>query len=337
MLRWMGVLLVWISASASAQAPSAVEPAPTDAVEPTDGLAGEANVSAETEPDPPTAGSEATPATESDASASDVPAAELGATSTIEPAGAASGTTARSDSAVELTGPIAPPPPPVGFDDERAERPREEPRPRSALRERFVIFTPGWMPIVTLGYRAQIVRYRGGGVSSSDTSHGLTSGVLAPVLATGDSSSRVRLALGVGMGLDVAWRSESAGEALPGGVVVTDGDDPVYESPGYVERTLQFYGQVAALAHFTFGRMRLSTSLAWLPTRRIVRVQRDDSGFSIASAPSDYSSRALERFRFNVGLTRSAFHVAVFAGGAAVLARGSAREVELGLQLGFAR
>ncbi|MCU0674631.1 MAG: hypothetical protein MUE69_17795 [Myxococcota bacterium] len=248
---------------------------------------------------------------------------------------APSPTTPSAASAHGLARPIAPPPPPVGFDDERAAPPTEEPRPRSALRERFVIFSPGWMPIVTLGYRAQIVRYRGGSVSRSDTSHGLTSGVLAPVLATGDSSSRVRLALGVGMGLDVAWRSEGPGAELD--AVVTAGDDPVYTSPAYVERALSLSGQMGALAQIALGRSRLTTSLVWLPTRRFVRVREDGVGVSFGSAPSDYSSRAFKRFRFNVGLVRAGFLVSAFLGGGSVAARGSAREIEAGIQLGIAR
>lgn len=343
MLRWTSVLLVLMTVGASAQAPSAAGPvdASTDAVEPTDAVEGAANVSAGTEPAPVDGGatsaiaSEAIASEASAAASGDATATELGASAIESSGGAAATTTPRGDSAVELTRPVAPPPPPVGFDDERAAPPTEEPRPRSPLRERFVIFSPGWMPIVTLGYRAQIVRYTGGSVSRSDTSHGLTSGVLAPVLATGDSSSRVRLALGVGMGLDVAWRSEGPGAEVD--AVVTAGDDPVYMSPAYVERALLLYGQMGALAQITLGRSQLMTSLVWLPTRRFVHVREDHVGFSIGSAPSDYSSRAFKRFRFNVGLARAGFLVSAFLGGGSVAARGSAGEIEAGIQLGIAR
>jgi hypothetical protein len=224
-------------------------------------------------------------------------------------------------SAHRLAPPIAPPPPPVGFDDERAAPPTEEPRPRSALRERFVIFSPGWMPIVTLGYRAQIVRYTGGTVDQSDTSHGLTSGVLAPVLATGDSSSRVRLALGVGMGLDVAWRSApSASTPFPDDVVV--GGAPV--SPGsrarYVERTTYVYGQLAAMLVVPIGSARALATLSWLPGKRFV------TGEFGSGWPT------LERARFSVGVLRVPLQVSAFTGVARI---DTAADVELGLQLGM--
>jgi hypothetical protein len=234
---------------------------------------------------------------------------------------APSPTTPSTASADRLAPPITPPPPRVGFDDERAAPPTEEPRPRSALRERFVIFSPGWMPIVTLGYRAQIVRYTGGTVDQSDTSHGLTSGVLAPVLATGNSSSRVRLALGVGMGLDVAWRSApSASTPFPDDVVV--GGAPV--SPGsrarYVERTTYVYGQLAAMLVLPLGAARALATLSWLPGKRFV------TGELGSSWPT------LERARFSIGVLRVPFQVSAFTGVARIAA---AADVELGLQLGM--
>jgi hypothetical protein len=223
-------------------------------------------------------------------------------------------------SAQGLARPIAPPPAPVGFDDERAAPPTEEPRPRSALRERFVIFSPGWMPIVTLGYRAQIVRYRGGSVSSSDTSHGLTSGVLAPVLATGDSSSRVRLALGVGMGLDVAWRSTTSRSAFDPDVVVTPPGSSLGVPSRDVERTTYVYGQLAAMLVLPLGSARALASLSWLPGRRFV------TGEFGTNFPT------LERARFSLGVLRVPFHLSAFAGVARI---DTAADVELGLQLGM--
>ncbi len=327
MLRWMSVLLLWISASASAQAPSAAEPvdASTDAVEPTDAVEGAANVSAVTEPAPVDGGAtsairdEASASEASAAASGDATATELGASATESSGGASATTTPRDDSAVELTRPVAPPPPPVGFDDERAAPPREEPRPRSALHERFVIFSPGWMPIVTLGYRAQIVRYTGGSVSRSDTSHGLTSGVLAPVLATGDSSSRVRLGLGVGMGLDVAWRSTRSAATFPPGVVVGPPGSPS-SSGRYVERTTYVYGQLAAMLVLPLGAARAIATLSWLPGNRFVTGERGSNW------------PTLERARFSVGVLRVPFQVSAFTGVARIAA---AADVELGLQLGM--
>lgn len=180
-----------------------------------------------------------------------------------------------------------------------------------------MIFSPGWMPIVTLGYRAQIVRYRGGSVSSSDTSHGLTSGVLAPVLATGDSSSRVRLALGVGMGLDVAWRSKSAED---GGFYVPP--SPSFPAPPtVVERTTYVYGQLAAILVLPLGSARALATLSWLPGKRFVTGDVFGSNWP-----------TLERARFSVGVLRVPFQVSAFAGVARI---NTAADVELGLQLGM--
>lgn len=327
MLRWTSVLLVLMTVGASAQAPSAAEPvdASADAVEPTDAVEGAANVSAGTEPAPVDGGatsaiaSEAIASEASAAASGDATATELGASAIESSGGAAATTTPRGDSAVELTRPVAPPPPPVGFDDERAAPPTEEPRPRSPLRERFVIFSPGWMPIVTLGYRAQIVRYTGGSVSRSDTSHGLTSGVLAPVLATGDSSSRVRLALGVGMGLDVAWRSTRSAATFPPGVVVGPPESPS-SSGRYVERTTYVYGQLAAMLVLPLGAARAIATLSWLPGNRFVTGERGSNW------------PTLERARFSVGVLRVPVQVSAFAGVARIAA---AADVELGLQLGM--
>lgn len=314
MRRWTAAVVLVCAASLSAlplplhaQAPEPAPNAPTSeeppAEEPTTEGASPSDpssASAATSDATPGGSNEATPsgATPSEATPTDAAPTEANPSSTPSTA-----------SAQALARPIAPPPPAVAFDDERAAPPTEEPRPRSALRERFVIFSPGWMPIGTLGYRAQFVRYRGGGVSSRDTSHGLTSGVLAPVLATGDSSSRARLALGVGMGLDVAWRSRPP----HGPMAVTVTGESIYLNPGFVERNTHVYAALAALLRVVLERTTLVASFAWLPGRRFRRVEEETSTTYLGSTRS-YSTASFARSRLTFGVARGPFHVAVFTG-----------------------
>ena len=334
MRRWTAAIVLVCSASLSplplhaqalehtpnaptSEAPPAEEPS-TETEGPSDDPASAATATNGAASDDPTevAPTEATP---TEAAPTEAAPTEAAPTEAAPTRAAPSPATPSTATAHGLARPIAPPPRPVGFDDERAAPPTEEPRPRSALRERFVIFSPGWMPIVTLGYRAQIVRYTGGSVSRSETSHGLTSGVLAPVLATGDSSSRVRLALGVGMGLDVAWRSTRSAATFPPGVVVGPPWSPS-SSGRYVERTTYVYGQLAAMLVLPLGAARAIATLSWLPGKRFVTGERGSNW------------PTLERARFSVGVLRVPFQVNAFTGVARIAA---AADVELGLQLGM--
>lgn len=193
----------------------------------------------------------------------------------------------------------------------------------SPLRQRFVFLRPGWMPHVTVGYRSHTIRF--GNEREKESSRGITSGAVFPIVASGGDTSRVRFALAAGLGIDFAHYRHRVVDELTGGV------QPL--TRGYVQRTRFFYGQVGGLVRVSFGRSALVTSLLWLPGRR-TRFTKPYEDYA-EPFPEDADGAMLARGRFSFAVVRSHLHVGFFVGvGRASLPDERGVEIEYGLQVG---
>ena len=111
----------------------------------------------------------------------------------------------------------------------------------------WVLLESGWRPIVTVGYRLQRARPRDfGATGEAFVDHGMTVGILLPVIASGSPSSRVRVAFGIGMGVDRAKGREPSSFSL-GGTATT--------------WSLGTYAQLGAIL-----RVARSSTWSWLAT-----------------------------------------------------------------------
>ncbi|MCB9600925.1 MAG: hypothetical protein H6720_11310 [Sandaracinus sp.] len=175
-----------------------------------------------------------------------------------------------------------------------------------------------WLPIVRVGYRAQLTRYpsRGVGYSPSRHAHGFTTDVLMPVLTTG-APGALRFGLAFGSGLDFAY-----GPGIEDGSVIETDTGPIRlpgDEPGSVA-TLLFYGQVAAVLRAGDRNLGFLGTLAWQPTWR---------------GSSYVNQTVLGRGRLTLGLTRGLWQVGAFLGLAKLEDEPSEpREIDFGLQLG---
>lgn len=193
----------------------------------------------------------------------------------------------------------------------------------SPLRQRFVFLRPGWMPHVTVGYRAHTIRF--GGEREKESSRGITSGVVFPIVASGGDASRVRFALAAGVGIDFGHYRHRELDPIMFGVPTL--------TRGYVQRTRYFYGQVGGLLRVSFGRNALVTSLLWLPGRR-TRSTKPYEDYA-NPFPDDADDAMLARGRFSLALVRSHFHAGFFVGlGHASLPDERGVEIEYALQIG---
>jgi len=208
--------------------------------------------------------------------------------------------------------------------------------------DRLPFLAPGWRPIATAGYRLQIGRQPFDHVDVVDVrvAHGFTAGLLFPLLASGTASSRTRLAIALGVGADFAVGRYV--ETYP----YRSDEGLRFQVPAYAERTSYLYGQVAAVLRAQLGaRVALTTSLAWLPGARLVRIGGEDAprrrpGTFFGSLPpvlvSREWARSFERARLGIGVQVGALHAGVFVGATARdgLFFGRRQELDLGAQLG---
>ncbi|MCB9604837.1 MAG: hypothetical protein H6720_31335 [Sandaracinus sp.] len=175
-----------------------------------------------------------------------------------------------------------------------------------------------WLPIVRVGYRAQLTRYpsHGIGYSPSRRAHGFTTDVLMPVLTTG-ATGATRFGLAFGSGLDFAY-----GPGMEDGSLIDTDTGPIRlagTEPGSVA-TVLFYGQVAAVLRAGSQDLGFLGTLAWQPTWR---------------GSSYVNQTVLGRGRLTVGLTRGLWQLSGFVGLAKLEKEPSEpREIDLGLQLG---
>lgn len=210
-----------------------------------------------------------------------------------------------------------------------------------ALHDRLPFLAPGWHAIATAGYRLQVGRQAFDHVDVVDVraAHGFTAGLLLPLIASGTASSRTRLAFALGLGADFAVGRYA--ETYP----YRSDEGLRYQVPAYAERTTHLYGQVAVVLRARLrARVALTTSLAWLPGARLVRIGGEDvprrgPGFFGGLPPVIVSrewARSFERARLGVGVQVGALHAGVFFGATARdgLFFGRRQELDVGAQLG---
>lgn len=156
----------------------------------------------------------------------------------------------------------------------------------------FVLLAPEWMPLVTAGYRIAVHRDADyWGDRELRTFHGFSFGLLAPLVATGRTDSRHRLALGAGLLVDFVVHDPRN----PRG-------DPIYVGAYAPTRVSYVAGQLG-LVWRAGGRTALLASAVWLPSRR-----RELNTYV------DLTQRVLGRGRLSMGLVSRHLHVAVFVG-----------------------
>lgn len=177
---------------------------------------------------------------------------------------------------------------------------------------------PGWLPIITAGYRMvrRRARYLGIGAANTTLEHGLTTGILLPVIASGSAASRARVALGLGMGLDRTKLEDT---------------DSLGRTTTWILTT---YAQIGAVLRVSRGTWGWLASAVWTPGRTVVGMQNErfsEHGWE----------RGAARGRVTFGVVARGFHVGLLLGGAywagglaGTASRGESTEIELGLHVG---
>lgn len=188
---------------------------------------------------------------------------------------------------------------------------------------RWVLLEADWLPIVTAGYRLSRTRPRDFWASErAYIRHGLTAGVLLPVVASGSSDSRVRVAFGVGIGFD-RMKDEERVESGFGG--------PESTRTSWVLAT---YAQLGAILRVSRGAWGWLASAVWTPGRTMVAVQepgRRGHGWERSAARGRVTFGVVVR-RVHVGLLLGGGYWAGDYSGSAFLPKST--QLELGLQLG---
>lgn len=318
---WRWILGCWLLASSVSAQDGAIEESAVESTPSTEASAHESSDSAGAGSDATSAGSDATgagsdatvPSAADPADASDgstAIAASSAGNDASTPSSASESPSDASNDGADASHPVG------GTSDAQANA-------ASPLRQHFVFLRPGWMPHVTVGYRSHTIRF--GGEREKESSRGITSGAVFPIVASGGDASRVRFALAAGLGIDFAHYRHRVVDELMGGV------QPLVR--GYVQRTRYFYGQVGGLLRVSFGRNALVTSLLWLPGRRTRFTEPyEEPDFPI---PEDADDAMLARGRLSLALVRSHFHAGFFVGlGHANLPDERGVEIEYALQIG---
>ena len=202
----------------------------------------------------------------------------------------------------------------------------------------FVIFSPDWMPIVTLGYRAERLWWKDGRLSDApghedpSSLHGLTGSLLLPVLASGRPASTVRLALGLGAGVDFAM-GRGTGAFTPRSY--EPGTTPPPPLDPFRILTIQVHAQLGLILRAAPRGRGFLGSLLWLPTSRNFR-------YAVTERPNLRDRvRTLARARLTLGWVHDHLYVSIFTGfaqsgsdGESPRLAGRERIVDVGLQVG---
>lgn len=206
-------------------------------------------------------------------------------------------------------------------------------------RERLAFDDPEWRPLVSVGYRMQLVREPTQEGVKRQLGHGFGFEALFPLLSSGRRESRTRLSIALGFGADY-------GEARVHSAF--DAEDP--ENRLILrDRSAWFHGAVAAVL-----RVRLATgwallsSLAWLPGIRRTHLDAHWSSGEIGFPPIWLETpperltghevvRSLNRGRLAVAIVRQGIRLGLFFGVARrddVSSWRRGPELELGTQMG---
>jgi hypothetical protein len=185
----------------------------------------------------------------------------------------------------------------------------------------WVLLESGWRPIVTVGYRLQRARPRDlGATGEVFVEHGMTVGILLPVIASGASGSRARVALGIGMGVDRAKDREPSLSGL-GGTATT--------------LSLATYAQLGAIL-----RVARSTTWSWLATA-LWTPGRSSAAITYSGLSQQGWGRTAARGRATFGVVVRGVHLGLLVGGAywsgeyeGAAGPAERTDLELGLQLG---
>lgn len=177
----------------------------------------------------------------------------------------------------------------------------------------LVVLSEGWMPSVRLGYLVQVARIEIGDWRDHDVAHGFTSDVLVPLVATGERGSRTRLALALGMGVDLTGGDTGSIREPP-----SPPFGPTEPEPVTGQRDTVVYGQLGALLRRTGRHVDFVGSLVWQPGRWIVA--------NLARLA------AWERGRLSLGVLRGRWQLDVFVGLTAL--DSLTRVVDSGLRMG---
>lgn len=196
-----------------------------------------------------------------------------------------------------------------------------ESQPESQAEPGWVLLESGWRPIVTVGYRLQRARPRGFAATGEVfVDHGMTVGILLPVIASGSPSSRVRVAFGVGMGVDRAKRREPSSFSL-GGTATT--------------WSLATYAQLGAIL-----RVARSSTWSWLATA-LWTPGRSSAAITYMGFSGQGWGRTAARGRATFGVVVRGVHLGLLVGGAywsgeykGAAGPAERTDLELGLQLG---
>lgn len=203
-------------------------------------------------------------------------------------------------------------------------------------RERLAFDDPEWRPLVSVGYRMQLVREPTQEGVKRELGHGFGLEALFPLLSSGRRESRTRLSIALGFGADY-------GEAQREGARGSDGSRDVWrEYSAWFHGALALVLRVRLTPHWAFV-----SSLAWLPGVRWARFERasfrsSGSGFT-TFVPAHYYAENPDVFP-NLTHGRAAFSL-VYRGARLGLFFGATRrdnvaswrrgpELELGMQMG---
>lgn len=212
-----------------------------------------------------------------------------------------------------------------------AGTPDAEPHPVLA------IFSPDWMPIVTLGYQFQHLDWSEAESVDEPTLHGLSASLLLPVLATGTPDSRVRLAFGVGVGVDLARHTTERAYAPRSEYDPTETERPRTTRRRRADQVAAQLGLILRAA--PAGRGFLG-SLVWMPGVRRTRLSYE-GGYH--AWPVDAQRvRSMRRARVTFGYVHDHLYAAFFLGASRWEADGAfftylvhvERVFEFGLQVG---
>jgi hypothetical protein len=200
----------------------------------------------------------------------------------------------------------------------------------------LALFSPDWMPIVTVGYRAERLWTRGGRLAHAPTLdeppsslHGVTGSLLLPVLASGHPRSKVRVALGLGVGVDFAMRR---GLFLTQPRAYEPGREPEPRPETQRVVAIQVHAQLGLIVRAAPRGRGLFGALLWLPTSRNLR-------YAVTEIPRARDRvRTVARARLTLGWVHDHVQAAVFTGfaqsGSGERLAGRERILEVGLQLG---
>ncbi|MCU0677041.1 MAG: hypothetical protein MUE69_30175 [Myxococcota bacterium] len=202
----------------------------------------------------------------------------------------------------------------------------------------FVLFSPDWMPFVTLGYRAERIWRKGGLFASApllddppSLLHGVTGSLILPVVASGHPRSKLRVALGLGVGVDFAMR-RGLFLTLPRAYEPGREPEPRPETQRVV--AIQVHAQLGLILRAAPRGRGFLGSLLWLPTSRNLR-------YAVTEIPRARDRvRTVARARLTLGWVHDHLNAALFAGfaqsGSEEYPRlgGRERALEVGLQAG---